>query len=138
MTTAFISSPLSKAWSITVASNRLLKVPLHSTLDLVEIGHRPAALLEAAAGVLLWAAGCLHHAVERHLGYRNQLPHLVSPFTVSIFSTMALLMHRLLRYQVALDGMAGPGGRDRPKRRSEGRESGSPDIPSTRPPTASG
>src|SRR5919107_1521679 len=138
MTTAFISSPSRKAWSITVASNRLLKVPLRSTLDLVEIGHRPAALLEAAAGVLLRPAQRLHHAVERHLGYRNQLPHLVSPFTISIFSTMTLLMHRLLHYQVALDGMAGRVERHRPKGRSEGRESGSPDIPSTRPPTASG
>src|SRR3954451_23899189 len=114
MTTAFISSPSSKAWSITVASNRLLKVPLRSTLDLVEIVHRPAALLEVAAGVLR-PTQRLHHAVERHLGYRNQLPHLVSLFTISIFSTITLLMHRLLHYQVALDGMASRVERYRPK-----------------------
>jgi hypothetical protein len=39
-----------------------------------------------------------------------------------------LLMHPLLYYQVALDGMAGRVERHRPKGRPEGRDSGSPDI----------
>jgi hypothetical protein len=45
---------------------------------LVAVRDRPAALLEPIAGVLVPAAGSLHHAVKRHPIHHDDLSHLLS------------------------------------------------------------
>jgi len=47
----------------------------HLADELVEVGHRPAAELEAARRVFLGATRCLHHAVEGHEREDDQLSH---------------------------------------------------------------
>src|SRR2546428_193390 len=47
----------------------------HFADELVEVGHRPAAELEAARRVFLGATRCLHHAVEGHEREDDQLSH---------------------------------------------------------------
>jgi hypothetical protein len=41
----------------------------------VPIGHRPAAVFEAAVAILVGRAGCLHHAVQRHEFRNSQFAH---------------------------------------------------------------
>jgi hypothetical protein len=44
--------------------------------DRIAVRRRPAAVLEAAAEVLVGAARCLHHAIEREVRVRNDFAHL--------------------------------------------------------------
>jgi hypothetical protein len=47
----------------------------HAAHDLIVVGHRPAAVLEAAALILVGRARRLHHAIEGQVVHDCDLAH---------------------------------------------------------------
>src|SRR5215213_3077287 len=64
----------------------------HPAHDLISVGHRPAAMLEAAAGVLTSPTRCLHHAIERQVLDHNNFTHLSSSAEITRHNPIELLL----------------------------------------------
>src|SRR5439155_16474293 len=76
----FVVGPVRGENLVGLAAEQEVELLLEDAVDLfagrlIEIGHRPAAELEALGRILGGHAGRLHDAIHGNLGADNNLPH---------------------------------------------------------------
>src|SRR6059036_2450578 len=76
----FVVGPVRGENLVGLAAEEEVEFLLEDAVDLfaelwIEIGHRPAAELEALGAILGRAAGRLHDAIDGNLGADDNLPH---------------------------------------------------------------
>src|SRR5207237_8560158 len=76
----FIVGPVRREYLVGLAAKQEIELVLEEAADLfaarlIEIGHRPAAELEAVGRILGRPAGRLHDAIHGNLGADDDLPH---------------------------------------------------------------